>query len=928
MDLGSVLVALFIAVYFVLGVIALRRPLLARLALREAVRRPWQSTLLVAGLMTGTAAILAMSIVVDSAINLEIASVEMTWGRVDLEVGNGGAFFSQTVADRLSADPAVRSRVSGVQAGIDLIAGVADLDRSTVQPAARVVGFDPAAQAAFGLFTLTTGRQTNGADLGPDNVLISALAASALDAHPGDRLRISSNSGSAALLVAGIVKLQGAGMFGAGPGLLTVVFAPLASLASLVPAGTINVVRMTAGGAGQAEIDRAHLAVPVVQGVVAGSAEPLFVHEVKADDLKVAGSGPRAGRGFLTSLSVIILIAGTLLVVNLMLALSEERRPRLAVLRALGLSRSGQVVVSVLEGSIYTCAAGVIGILPGLAFGAFMWGRLVANFGAPPEFAPVTAEASSIAGSLAAGTLITLITVGFASLRGSRMSIAAALKELPDRPRRRSRWRWVGGFGLAVIAAVAVAINEPAIRLVGGTVLIILATQLAARQLAPRPRAALLGLAIIGWNVYSVSRGPGTGGSDFIAWVLSAAFVTFGTAVVVTAGYPLLELLTRTRLGGRLRAVLRPPLAYLSRKPVPSALGVSTIAVVLSFLAFVELDQAATQANLARAGGDFDIAVISAGGSQLAIPVQLEGQMVQRVSITARIYVGSVRTYGRGANNDTTTPKQTVPLLALTAAQLVHPVFTIDNRDSNYASDADAWTAMASDPSLVLSTGNPGSDMELQAASGGLKYRSIGSVSSPFVNGIVGSAAAFAAFDALPTGELLLVKTAPGADTASLARELQRAVFADGAQVITRQEATAAAVAMTTQFVDLIELLFTIGLLVGVASIGIVALRAAIERRHTIGVLRALGYQPAAVLGGVLVEALLTAVSGTLIGVSLGLYEGYEYVTTNHWAAATVDWAALARTAALILGAVAVVTILPALQASRLAPAQALRLVD
>src|SRR5260370_35210950 len=69
------------------------------------------------------------------------------------------------------------------------------------------------------------------------------------------------------------------------------------------------------------------------------------------------------------ALTIVIVLAGIALVVNLALALAEERRPRLAVMRALGLSRTALVVASVLEGAIYAVAAAVIGAVPGIATG-------------------------------------------------------------------------------------------------------------------------------------------------------------------------------------------------------------------------------------------------------------------------------------------------------------------------------------------------------------------------------------------------------------------------------------------------------------------------------------------------------------------------------------------------------------------------------
>src|SRR5213082_2724390 len=77
MSLATVVIGLFGLVYAALAVVATRRPLLARLALREAVRRPGQSAVVVLGLMVGTVAIFAMQVLSDSF--LESQTLALSW---------------------------------------------------------------------------------------------------------------------------------------------------------------------------------------------------------------------------------------------------------------------------------------------------------------------------------------------------------------------------------------------------------------------------------------------------------------------------------------------------------------------------------------------------------------------------------------------------------------------------------------------------------------------------------------------------------------------------------------------------------------------------------------------------------------------------------------------------------------------------------
>ena len=106
-------------------------------------------------------------------------------------------------------------------------------------------------------------------------------------------------------------------------------------------------------------------------------------------------------------------------------------------------------------------------------------------------------------------------------------------------------------------------------------------------------------------------------------------------------------------------------------------------------------------------------------------------------------------------------------------------------------------------------------------------------------------------------------------------------------------------------------------------------LRALIERRRVIGLLRALGYHPEQVLAGMLGEALLTATAGVVIGALAGVLIAYLYVGIAFTTIVpTVDWASLVIPIVSVYVAVLLTAFVPALRASRLRPAEALRLVD
>jgi putative ABC transport system permease protein len=76
-------------------------------------------------------------------------------------------------------------------------------------------------------------------------------------------------------------------------------------------------------------------------------------------------------------------------------------------------------------------------------------------------------------------------------------------------------------------------------------------------------------------------------------------------------------------------------------------------------------------------------------------------------------------------------------------------------------------------------------------------------------------------------------------------------------------------------FFRLVQGFLALGLLVGIAGLGVVMVRAVRERRRNIGVLRALGFQAGTVQRAFLTESSFVALEGILVGAVLGIITTY-----------------------------------------------------
>ena len=932
MNLSWVVIGLFLLIYAALVVLAVRRPLLARLALREAVRRPGQSAVVVLGLMVGTTAIFATQVLSDSFVQSSTSAAYLSWGRVDLVADDEGRFFDPTLASGLAADPRMQSSLAGVQAGVELPSSVVDLDRGNAKGMVTLIGFDPAAQGPFGSYRLSDGKTTFGQDLTSDQVLISASLAGALEARTGDRLRVAVGPDrETELRVAGIAKAEGPGAFTLRPAL----FSPLANLRPLIGDQGINVIRLSVPGAGRAELDRAHELAPQVRAALRTlpGGPSLNVREAKREDVDFLVKRASDDGVLFTGLSLFVALAGAALVVNLGFALAAERRPRHAVLRALGLSRAGMITLSVLEGALYSLAGAITALVPGAIVGLVLAQRFqggavlyadVLDSRVGPLLTPITL--GSVALSVAIGALIVLATLFATSVRSSRMQISSAIKNLPEPTggRNWAMWRIALLAGLSLVSLAALVAGDISARLAGGVGLVTIAAALVGGRISDRSRATLTGAALTAWAAVVAGSITTFGSKEFQLLGLCALVAVFGLSLMVASNLRLLEI-PAGWLQGATRATLRPSLAYLTRRPLKAGLGIAAFALVLALMTLTSVLIPTFVGSVDSGQAEYDIRVDAPTTSGLSLPDSVRPQILREIAMPTRHYRGDVK-FGNGILQK----GQYVPLYTLNHDQLAARPFQLASRESRFKSDAEVWAAMAEDPHLVITPSyqNPGMILILTGPEGPVQFRVAGATSTLALWGLAGSEAAMAPFTTLPVGTTILAKTAPGAEAGAVARQIEREVFRQGAETTTVQEMRASLGVGTRAVADFMRLVMGIGLLVGVLSLGILALRAVIERRRSIGMLRALGYRPGQVLAGIVSEGLITATCGALVGIGVGILISLVVMNVFRPGARIEIDASLALIVGLIYLSVLAVTIPPALRAARLPAVEALRVED
>jgi putative ABC transport system permease protein len=917
----AILLGLFVLAYIAIGAVVLRRPLIGRIAFREAGRRPGQTAVLILGLMIAGAAIFSIQVIEDTMYESFRAHALQSWGRDDIEISAGGGYFDANVAQKATC-----SCVAAVQDALITAGSVINVDREVGKANVQITGLDLAAEQRFGPFALAGGRSTLGGELASGGVFLTQPLADALQAQTGDHLRvIAGGPTSHDVIVAGIIRRAGAGAYGFDDSM----FSSLATAQLLAGVDGVNLIRVSARGDGDFEVSNGQTGAPVLRGMLQSTGVSLQVLEVKRSALDIVLKSSEQGRPFVSSFGVIIALAAVALVVNLAVMLSEERRPRLAVLRALGLTRTGLVQLSTTEGAIYSLLGAIAGLPAGLALA---WVIVTRGLGtSTPQVFSIHVQ--SLLGAVAAAALINLVTVFIVALRTNGMTISAAIRDLPE-PRiakRPSRMRVALMAVMALAGLLLMLLAPTAWALLGGAFIIAAAAGFAQGRVSDRVRYSAAGVAAAIWAFADFQHASGLDTTP-ATFAFALAVSVLALSVLVATNLSVLEgavgLVGRVSAGSR--ATLRPAIAYSSRRPMRSGLVIAAFAIVMAMLILVQSLVSAQGLNYRTQSGGWDVQAVVAGTDTLSVPASLQSEVAGQTELPSRTFLGPSKWVFSASDYRPAQDwhQQPITVFGVSPQQLETGIGFV-----SATATAASWNAIAHNPNLVASTVSVGSVIYMATDRGTVSFKVAAQIPSTntsayssIVPGLIASRPALDLLGKSAPGAMLLLTAAPGTSAGTLARDLQRAMLSAGADVSTTKSLLDQDAAASSSFSDFIILLMRIGLLVGITSLGAVALRAVVERRRSIGMLRAIGYQPGQVLAGVLTEMVALATSGLAVGVAVAYLLGSPFVTDQvRGATLRVDFGSSALTIAVVYAAVLLVTFLPALRASRLRPAEALR---
>jgi putative ABC transport system permease protein len=852
-------------------------------------------------------------------------------------------------------------------------------------PAATMIGVDPARMRGFPDIVTRNGKQVDLSGIADDQIYLNTKGAKELDARAGDTVTIFVQNFPHTFTIVDIVKdsaftgainLQSQEESIAVEGMVTRLDVAQKLFGR---EGELDAIAISNRGGVRDSIGLTDVVTAKAQAAL--SDPNLKVEKMKQDFVDQAEIIGNVMTTMFVVMGLFSIAAGILLIFMIFVMLAAERKPEMGMTRALGAKR-GQLVQSFLsEGMVYNLGSALVGAALGVLVALGMtriMASLFSQFGVSIE-PYVTPRSLIVAYSL--GVVVTFITVIFSSWRVSRLNIVRAIRDIPEPTYRRATLRMliVGIIGILLgllLGWVGLA-SQVLFPHALGVSLVLLSSAAVLRYLAlpERPVFTIVGLALLGWwslpaPIYERIY-PHMNSNIEMFFLSGIIMVTAATFVLVYNAD--LILLGVQRLGGRLGRILpavRIAVAYPLANKFRTGMTMAMISLVVFAVVVMSIMNTSFNGLFLRddSRGGWDVVVTENPNNPVGdLKAALEANPTAEVDTSRFAAMGAVLFPDLFTGSEARQVQDNVvgaewkdyPVQGLDDGFLTAARIPLQTRARGYEDDTAVWQAVATTPGLAVVDAytvaaggfGPPSEFHLDGVEDTdkvmdpptLEVRDPASKRTALVKvvgiinlgasgnffGIYLSEQTFKDVYGPPHFSRFYVKLEPGTNSGKMAKAIEAALVTKGAQADSLKDMIEEQQATGNAFFYLIQGFMGLGLLVGIAAVGVIAFRSVVERRQEIGMLRAIGFQRGSVALGLLLETSFIAILGIASGIALALLLSFNLLTSDYFGnlnmGVLVPWWQLALVAAFAYGASFLMTVIPSRQASSIAIAEALR---
>ncbi len=944
----------------VVAIDAMRHRVLFKMGFRNIFRRKTDTVIVILGLLVATAIISSSFTVGDTMDNWIESEILGEWQETDVTVYNTTIQGSYVPVNyhtylRLKSDIMEADNVGDVVGEVHGRVSVFNPDSLLSSSDIRTIGMDLQESDKFGDFT------TNGEPFEPylddGEIFIDTKLADDLEVEEGHDLYIFSLGYPQGRFytVRYIIDNHGRAAFN-GPEKVIMNFND-SQMAFGIP-GQVNYIRVTSVGGVEGGLRYSDQIFEDIEGIL--EEEPEYrVLEARGNKNEVM-TGFKDMMSMFTDLFFVfgsfVIIAAIILTINIFVMLGEERKSEMGMSRAIGMKRSHLRRLFSYEGIFYAGGASIIGTFVGVGIAYIIFYVLediFAVFGGDISllsFFNFTSE--SLIMAFSAGFLLTMITILFSVNRISKLNIVRAIREIPEPPvsgkSKKLFYLSVAGLFLGSVMILAgMDINQAWLPITGVSLIIIGIGTISRRWVSDRIAYTVVGILLLVWwllppEVLPVFEDYSAGLEMFI---LSGLFlVTAGILIIMLNGTVItgvLEKASGSRKGSK--AVVLSAISHPLKEKFRTGMTMFIFALIIFAIIVMSMIVGIFDTNMDRMieeqSGGYQILALTAWDR----PIDDIQQEIMQSDLNINDFrkidsasMGMVTTIGEDGTSGMNS------IIAVDSNFVNNNTFGFTEYLDDYDSVEAVWEAVMSDPALMV-TNDPGGDfgppmpgaVQLNSTvtfvnSDGtpIEKRVIGFMDQFIVRGyFISKESAETDFN-ITANNLFFMSVGDQVDPDEMGRDMEREFIMYGFQPIVIDTIFKEVMSAQFMFFNLFTGYMGLGLVVGIAGLGIISLRAVHERRLEIGMMRAIGFKRRMIRYVFLIENSFVTIAGIVLGSLLGIgvgwllwYDGFKAMGWDFY----IPWTSIITIGIIAYSAMLLTAIPSANKASRVSPAEALR---
>lgn len=992
-QLALALVVILTAVTLVMAYIAFRNKVMFRMGIRNIPRRRTQTTLIIMGLTLGTIIISSALGTGDTITHTFRKEGVLTLGPLDERIDLLGdkaqglisydrpPYFSQDVADQVMGKITGNDKIDGVSAAIIENAPGINITSRRSDPSINMIAIGDDPKGTFGRYKNTDGQTVSIKDLAHGSVFVNERAVEKLGAKQGDSIRLTMAQKPVDVTVQGIINNEGSlSRLGTGANSPVVIMPLSFGQEALGKAGEINIILVSNNGDTLKGAELTDEVMPDLQSAVQGTG--LSVQDIKLDAVKQAELIGNTFVSIFVLFGLFSITAGLLLIFMIFVMLAAERKPEMGMARAIGAQRRHIIQMFMFEGGAYDVVAATIGAVVGVAISFGMVKIMAVALRGQDFNISFNIQPKSVIIGLTIGIFLTFITVLFSSWRVSKLNIVTAVRNLPEEhSTKKSNRKLILSIVLIALGVLMFITGRAALEatpFMFGVTLSVIGACLLSQRLGLKDRIAFTtaGLIIVVWHllpfdVHEKVAGGNLSSGIEIFFLIGITIVAGAVWVVIFNSDLLLNMLMQIfGRGKRIAPVIKTAISYPMMNRFRTGMTILMFSIVLftmTVMMVITNGSSAAAGDINRVVGGYQVL----GVSSYQNPIGDVKAAAERAGVNAGKELSAVTSMSvlrADLRQNDTDEYASYIVKGIDTVFAERGGFALGNLATGYESREAVWAKVASTPGFavvdpfVVPTNNrfgdfsPGDfklsgffieDKVFDPVTIDILSPTTGNIEKVTVIGVLDSVTSFftteyqnigvftsqAVIDkvngARLTPNVFFATLTPGADAKVIADSLEAELAFNGLQTSSIKADLDAANRINSIFNYLITGFMSLGLLVGIAALGVITARSVVERRQQIGMMRAIGFQKGMVELSILIESSFVSLLGIFLGIGLGLilawnvsqsiskdFSGFQF---------TVPWLLLGTVVGIAYLASLCMAFLPARQASSIQPAEALR---